>query len=536
MCSVNEIEQIGDSSKSKKSSKRRDKGNSKNFSGEGSCMKCPEKAVVLVRNNDPFCRTCFLDYIMHKFRATIGKARVIHQGQKVLLAVSGGSAPMAMLDLVIKGLGKAAVKKHRFQPGVVHIDDEGLCGQSVNERHSVKHHIEELARVSGFPYHSVSLADLFIHQDNKTCLDTGLQELDISNEQENISKGVKRLQELFENVSTVTAKEDLLTHLYRNLLQKIAKDHGYDYIMVGDCGSSIAVRILADVAQGRGSQLPFNVSFKDGRSEVLVLRPMREFTKKEIQFYNCFNNVTSFTIPSFTSKASSHESVNRLTEELIIGLQACFPSTLNTVLRTGDKLSSSVDSADSQHCVLCLAPLGIYSGFSEVFTELTTCGGGECGPNGGCQEPDGDGSAGYQTGDGGISTDDGGVGCKNSDGGDDINRSSTGPRGTMVSNNGTISDSCGHNSTHVLRDSGVHTGKLGSDDDGTFGSSGGTHVGDQNIKGHTTVVRSLCYGCKLTCNDLRDGEVLLPEVIAEKSEKQFQTITMKERIQNFLQD
>ena len=103
MCSVNEIEQAGDSIKSKKSSKRRDKGNSKNFAGEGSCMKCPEKAVVLVRNNDPFCRTCFLDYIMHKFRATIGKARVIHQGQRVLLAVSGGSASMAMLDLVIKG-------------------------------------------------------------------------------------------------------------------------------------------------------------------------------------------------------------------------------------------------------------------------------------------------------------------------------------------------------------------------------------------------------------------------------------------------
>ena len=420
------------------------------------------------------------------------------------------------------------MKKHRFQPGVVHINDEGLCGQSVNERNSIKHHIEELARISEFPYHSISLADLFIHPDNKTCLDMDLQDLDISNEQENISKGARILQELFENVSTVTAKEDLSAHLYRNLLQKVAKDHGYDYIMVGDCGSSIAVRILADVAQGRGSQLPFNVSFKDGRSEVLVLRPMREFTKKEIQFYNCFSNVASFTIPSFTTKASSHESVNRLTEELIIGLQACFPSTLNTVLRTGDKLSSSVDSTERQHCALCLAPLGIYSSFSEVFTELTTCGSGECGGNGGCQEPSGDGTAGHQRDDGGIYTDDGGVGC-NSD-------TESGSMGTMVCSSGTISDSYGRNSAHIVRDSGAHPGKLGSDDGGTFKGSSGTHVGDQNTKHHATVMKSLCYGCKLTYNDLKDGKVLLPEVITEKSKKQFQTITMKERIQDLLLD
>ena len=103
MCSVDEIEQVGDNTKPKKGENRRDKGNRKNFAGEGSCMKCPEKAVVHVRNNDPFCRTCFLDYIVHKFRATIGKARVIHQGQRVLVAVSGGSASSTMLDLVIKG-------------------------------------------------------------------------------------------------------------------------------------------------------------------------------------------------------------------------------------------------------------------------------------------------------------------------------------------------------------------------------------------------------------------------------------------------
>ncbi|CAB4006481.1 cytoplasmic tRNA 2-thiolation 2-A-like [Paramuricea clavata] len=560
MCSIDEIEQVGDNIKSKKGENRRDKGNRKNFAGEGSCMKCPEKAVVHVRNNDPFCRTCFLDYIVHKFRATIGKARVIHQGERVLLAVSGGSASSTMLDLVIEGLSKAAVKKHRFQPGVVHVDDEGLCGHSVHDRNNVKHHIEELARSAGFPYHHASLADLFIQQGKETSLERNLHELDILNEEQNISneisKRTKSLREVFEKVTTVTAREDLLSHLYRNLLQRIAKDHGYDYIMVGDCGTNIAVRILADIAQGRGSQLPLSVSFKDSRSEVPVLRPMREFTKKEIQFYNCFSDVTSFTIPSFTTKASSHGSVNRLTEELIFGLQAGFPSTVSTVLRTGDKISSNVDRKDGLHCVLCLAPLGVNSGFSEAFSELTTCSGGECG-TGGCQKTDGgDGIGGGGT-DGhddtlrhmGTHSDslESAYGIDGSFGGITITGSgkicgTSGHSGTLGSvGDGTHRDSSGHSGTlgsvgdGTLRGISGHSDTPGSVGDGTLRGSSGhsgipdTHIGgDQSTDDHNILLKSLCYGCMLTYHDIKDGQMVLQTFLTENPRKQFQQGAMNE--------
>lgn len=89
--------------KSEKGPKQHEKKSGKKYDEEGMCMKCGENAIVLVRNNDPFCKTCFLEYAVHKFRATIGKARVIHQGERVLLAVSGGSSSSAMLDLVVKG-------------------------------------------------------------------------------------------------------------------------------------------------------------------------------------------------------------------------------------------------------------------------------------------------------------------------------------------------------------------------------------------------------------------------------------------------
>ena len=425
---------------------------------------------------------------------------------------------------------------------MVHIDDEGLCGQSVDDRNNVKQHIEELSRLAGFPYHSVSLADLFIQQDDETCIELNLQDLGISNEEQNISsevsKRIERLRELFDKVTTVTAKEDLLSHLYHNLLQKTAKDHGYDYIMIGDCSTNIAVRILADVAQGRGSQLPFNVSFKDSRSEVLVLRPMREFTKKEIEFYNRFNNVTSFTIPSFTTKASSHGSVNRLTEELIIGLQAGFPSTVNTVLKTGDKISSNVDSKDNQHCALCLAPLDIHSGFSEILNDLTTCGSGECG--GGCQK-DG-GNTGNDDGSDTGGADGNSSSCQKSDGGNDIAIDGTSVHSGTLGSDGTLRGSDGHSGTlgsvgdGTLRGS---DGTLGGGDGALKGSSGHsdyTRWSHQTTNDHNIVLKSLCYGCKLTYQDIKDEQMLLPKFVTENSRKQFQQRTMKEQIQEFLLD
>ena len=466
----------------------------------------------------------------------------------------------------------------------MHIDYEGLCGQSLDDRNDVKHHIEELVKSAGFPYHEATLADIFIPQEEEeeTLLEPHLRKLHVSRNKgemisNELSERTKRLKELFNEVTSVTAKEDLLLHLFRNLVQRIAKDHRYDYVMLGDCGSNIAVRILADVAQGRGSQLPYSVSFKDGRSEVPVLRPMREFTKKEIQFYNCFSQVTSFAIPSFSTKASTHASIHRLTEELIVGLQAGFPSTVNTVLKTGDKISSNFDSKDLQHCALCLAPLGVRSGFLEVFSESKTCGSDRCGSGGDCQKTDGDGGTCYQSKDdgdgngigwqksdtkrGGICTGNNEIDgsrqfCQKSDGsgiygiddGDDTLRDtgshSDVPKITSAGDSdmtgAVVSDgTSGHVSTFGDSLDGKLTGSSESDgtlmDSGGYSGTPGAHGWcDQSTDDHNFLVNSLCYGCKLTYHDINNGEMLLPTFVTENSRKQFERKAMKEQIQDFL--
>ena len=439
-----------------------------------------------------------------------------------------------------QGLSKAALKKHRFEPGVAYIDDEGVCGQAAEERNGIKNHVKELAKSAGFPFYYASLAELLMNQDEEIRLLESLKDVALSNEEKSHKISAKILTQLFEKVTTVTAQEDLLSHIYRNQLQRMAKDHCYDYIMVGDCGTNISIRILTDIAQGRGSQLPFSVGFKDGRSEVPVLRPMREFTKKEIEFYNYFSNVNSFSIPSFSTKASSHSSVNRLTEELIFGLQASFPSTVNTVLKTGDKISSNIGDENSKLCTLCLAPLDATSGFSGEFRELSSCKSGGCGGNG-CQGTDND--------DGTAHTSSVGDGCQKNNGGGLVHTSSAdvSADGSCqntddgdVTHTGRVHDGCGYQNTDgcSVGDLCFGNGDSQSIDDPVHGDQKFHSNGvDQSTNDNDILLESLCYGCKLTYKDIEDAQHLLPIYLTDNSKNVLQqSQTMDEQIRSLLLD
>lgn len=45
-------------------------------------------------------RECFMVYVTHKFRAAIGKSKLIRDGESVLVGVSGGQASSCLLHLI----------------------------------------------------------------------------------------------------------------------------------------------------------------------------------------------------------------------------------------------------------------------------------------------------------------------------------------------------------------------------------------------------------------------------------------------------
>ncbi|EAW66776.1 hypothetical protein LOC348180, isoform 1, isoform CRA_b, partial [Homo sapiens] len=131
-------------------------------SREQKCVKCKEaQPVVVIRAGDAFCRDCFKAFYVHKFRAMLGKNRLIFPGEKVLLAWSGGPSSSSMVWQVLEGLSQDSAKRLRFVAGVIFVDEGAACGQSLEERSKTLAEVKPILQATGFPWHVVALEEVF---------------------------------------------------------------------------------------------------------------------------------------------------------------------------------------------------------------------------------------------------------------------------------------------------------------------------------------------------------------------------------------
>uniref|UniRef100_A0A8C3Q951 Cytoplasmic tRNA 2-thiolation protein 2 n=1 Tax=Geospiza parvula TaxID=87175 RepID=A0A8C3Q951_GEOPR len=370
------------------------------------CMKCRQSmAALVIRVGDPFCRGCFREYFVHKFRAMLGKNRVIFPGEKVLLAVSGGPASSAMVRQVQEGLSREAAKRLRFIPSLVYVEEGAVRRQSPEQRQQTLAQMETLLRATGFPYHLIHLeealelppsilqpgperastsgpsgpsykeaVDSFIQQqrqdgDSGTSL-PGHSTPDTPAGATPCLPDAAQTQELlrcFEAAATATAREELLEMLRTHLIVQMARDKGYAKVMMGESLTRVAIKLLTNLSLGRGAYLAVDTGFTDQRhGDVMVVRPMRDYTAKEIAFYNRFFSVPTVTVPPLFTKRREKLSIHQLVERFLVGLQEEFPSTISTVYRTGEKLSPepAKASSESQRCLLCLCGLDTFGGLT----------------------------------------------------------------------------------------------------------------------------------------------------------------------------
>uniref|UniRef100_A0A2K5F2R5 Cytoplasmic tRNA 2-thiolation protein 2 n=1 Tax=Aotus nancymaae TaxID=37293 RepID=A0A2K5F2R5_AOTNA len=361
---------------------------------EQKCVKCKEaQPVVVIRAGDAFCRGCFKAFYIHKFRAMLGKNRLIFPGEKVLLAWSGGPSSSSMVWQVLEGLSQDSAKRLRFVPGVIFIDEGAACGRSPEERAKTLAEVKPILQAIGFPWHVVALEEVFSLPPSvlrcssqepaapegayKAAVDSFLQQQRVlpqprvqpprdpqSLVRPPAAAQTEALSHLFCSVRTLTAKEELLQTLRVHLILHVARAHGYSKVMTGDSCTRLAIKLMTNLALGRGLGA-WRPGFSDERhGDVVVVRPMREHTLKEVAFYNRLFSVPCVFTPAVDTKAPEKASIHRLMEAFILRLQTQFPSTVSTVCRTSEKLVKAPRDGPAAgdcgpRCLLCMCALDI---------------------------------------------------------------------------------------------------------------------------------------------------------------------------------
>ncbi|XP_034408042.1 cytoplasmic tRNA 2-thiolation protein 2 isoform X2 [Cyclopterus lumpus] len=353
------------------------------------CVKCKEAtAAVVIRAGDAFCRGCFKEYFIHKFRAMLGKNRVLFPGEKVLLAVSGGPSSCSMLAQVQEGLRQNAHKKLRFLPGIVFIDEGGAVGQSLEDRRRMAAELQAVFKATGFPFLVVPLEQVLDLPSSVVAAAPAPSERAAGVYKKAVGRFIQRdgggrqaplereetpladvpecrtllLQQLVGSAKTLTAREDLLNTLRQHLLVHTARTEGYSKVMLGDSCTRLAVKLLTSISLGRGAQLAQDTGFSDSRyGDIVLVRPMRDYSAKEIAYYNRMFSVPSVFIPGLDTKTRDKSSIQRLTESFVTKLQADFPSTVSAIYRTSEKLQTACTSSSSadhgDRCLLCMCAL-----------------------------------------------------------------------------------------------------------------------------------------------------------------------------------
>ncbi|XP_019533455.3 cytoplasmic tRNA 2-thiolation protein 2 [Aedes albopictus] len=330
MCSIGE-DDFGDEGGAhamKEESPIPEEGTSSALEQHEICHKCNEQPAVLKLNRkEPQCRGCFLHYVRHKFRASLGATKIVRRGSKVMVVFNGSPENVVMLDMIRHGLDQDAFKKLRVDPVVVFVNEDFIDGSRGDLEQSVGEKVEIMKQFE-FPSYYAVLGG------QESC---GIGEGNLS---EKFHAEQEAFRKILGGIKSVTSKQDFIVQTRKQTYKALAKQLECGYIFLSSIGLELAKTLLSDVALGRGRSLALDIAFCDDRDEERkIIRPMRDLNPEEIDYYLNFaeNQLRSvIALDPFREKSS----LQNLTSKFVDGLQQSFPSTVSTVFRTGDKLGA----------------------------------------------------------------------------------------------------------------------------------------------------------------------------------------------------
>lgn len=333
------------------------------------CKCNQDKCIIKCELKDSMCKNCFLLFVRHKFRASLGATKIVPTDARVLVNFSGSANDVCLLSMTKLGVDDIAFKKLRVDLEVIYMDDSCIRNnEDIDKR--VKR-IEKLKELIGnykdINCHYASIADPL-----KIAPLTSVTREDLIE----ISKEENLFLKRFNSLQSLSSKQDFIETTKAQNLRKIAANLSCGFIFISDISIDIAKRLLQNISLGRGSSVAHDVSFCDDRVENFkILRPLKDVTSFEVENYNKFMNLDYIPHQQlYGTDAGQFASIQNLTSSFIDNLQENFSGTISTVFRSSGKIASK---KSENQCRLCHSALDYKNSntlfaieFSRVVSEM----------------------------------------------------------------------------------------------------------------------------------------------------------------------
>lgn len=308
------------------------------------CKKCnAEKSVIKLDLKSSMCKSCFLLYVRHKFRASLGATKLVPRGAKVLVNFTGSANDVCLLSMTKLGVDDFSFKKLCVELEVVFVDANCINTDDIDVRFKTIENIREiLKQFDGISCHYATIGDpgkLF-----------NLNEIAKDN-LKFITKSEISFLKTFQTLQSLTSKQDFIETTKSQCLRKIASTLNCGFIFISDISIIIAKRLMENMSLGRGSSVAQDVSFCDDRTEdTRILRPLKDLTELEVENFNKFNELKFISSISFGEDAGKFASIQNLTSSFIDGLQENFSGTISAVFRSCGKIDPKIGEIKCQLC------------------------------------------------------------------------------------------------------------------------------------------------------------------------------------------
>lgn len=333
------------------------------------CRKCGSNPYIILDKVHVECKQCFLESCNKKVRSTIGKSKLIRNNDSVLIAYSGGPSSSALLDLISNSISAQSKREQKLIPSILHVDVQSIFVTNPDDKtsfdrlHRLRLLLSNLSQTyKGWPIYWTTLEVATIlsqetPEDNSPLFarfDPGDDLILAGKHLLDNNDSYKALHANMANHEDLTDRQQYLQDLCDHLINTVASqvnssllhqshqpDQQFKYVFTGHSATQLANNLLVDVILGKGSTLRSAVSICDTRPAIALVRPMRDFSKKEIAFYlNARDINLPFVEQNLLTFASRKSSIQTVTESFLSKLYVDYPSTYSTLLRTGNKLQN----------------------------------------------------------------------------------------------------------------------------------------------------------------------------------------------------